>query len=369
MTILLTILIIILLFILVVVLFMRRPEFGAAPTGARLQRMQASPNYTKGQFQNIHYTPQLAEGHSMLNVLYHFLFKKSKRARPAKRLPSVKTNLSELPLTENMLVWFGHSSYYMQLDGKRFLVDPVLSGSASPIPGGSKSFPGSDIYTVNDFPPLDYLVISHDHYDHLDYKTVVQLKEKVTKVICGLGVGAHLGRWGYSPDQLIELDRNEAANLEPGFTLHTTTARHFSGRSFKRNSTLWLSYVLQTPSLKIFIGGDSGYDTHFAEIGKQFGPFDWAIIENGQYNEAWHYIHMLPGEGLRAAKDLQTKNLLTVHHAKFVLANHDWDEPLRTISEECADDPSIRLATPMIGEPLYLSKEDQVFEKWWEEVG
>lgn len=292
------------------------------------------------------------------------MFEKVERLRPLDSLPSVKTDLLALQADKDVLVWFGHSSYFMQINGKRILVDPVFSGSVSPVPGGGKAFKGADIYTIDDFPEIDYLFISHDHYDHLDYKTALLLKNKVKKVICGLGVGSHLERWGYPADMVIEKDWWEQVDLGDGFTAYTTPARHFSGRSFSRNNTLWLSYVLQTPSMKIYIGGDSGYDTHFAEIGEKYGPVDLAILENGQYNVAWKYIHMQPEEVLQAAKDLKAKRLLPVHSSKFVLGNHPWDEPLRRI-KAAADMP---LATPMIGQIVDLHDEKQVFTEWWKDV-
>jgi L-ascorbate metabolism protein UlaG (beta-lactamase superfamily) len=255
----------------------------------------------------------------------------------------------------------------MQIDGKRFLVDPVLSGSASPVPWTVKAYKGTDRYTVDDLPPIDYLLISHDHYDHLDYETITKLKDKVKTVICGLGVGAHFEHWGYAADKIIESDWNNTISLDAGFKVHTTPARHFSGRGFTRNNTLWMSYVLQTPNTKIYIGGDSGYDTHFAEIGKQFGPIDLAILENGQYNVAWEAIHMLPDQVLQAAEDLKAKRLFPVHSSKFTLAMHSWDEPLIKVTE-LAKIQHLPLVTPVIGEMVNLNDTTQVFPEWWKGV-
>src|SRR5690606_34041675 len=264
---------------------------------------------------------------------YDFFFTKFPRTNPTDRIPSVKTDLKQIPLTENVLVWFGHSSYYIQLNGKRFLIDPVFSGNASPILKSNKSFKGSDIYSAEDMPYIDFLLISHDHYDHLDYETILKLKPKVKQVICGLGVGSHLEHWEFEDSKVIEKDWNQEIELTDGITLHTTPARHFSGRSFTRNNTLWLSYVLETPDFKMFLGGDSGYDTHFKAIGEKFGGFDLAILENGQYNEAWHDIHTLPEEVLKAAVDLKAKRILPVHSSKFKLAFHSWDEPLKQVTK------------------------------------
>lgn len=346
--------------------YMRSPKFGKAPSGKRLERMLQSPNYKDGKFQNLHHTPSLTEGYSMLGVMFDMLFKDHPRRKPVDSLPSIKTDLLHLPPNENVLVWFGHSSYFMQVNGKRFLVDPVFSGNASPIPGTTKSFKGADIYSVDDLPSIDYLVISHDHYDHLDYETIIALKSKVKTAICGLGVGEHFEYWGYAPSQLIERDWNEEINLGDGFKLHTVPGRHFSGRGFTRNNTLWSSYILETPQSKIYIGGDSGYDTHFKQIGEKFGPMDLAILENGQYNVAWQAIHTLPNETLQAAKDLKAKRLFPVHSSKLTLAMHQWDEPLNDISRLA--EGNLPLVTPMIGEKVELDNETQVFKQWWKGV-
>jgi L-ascorbate metabolism protein UlaG (beta-lactamase superfamily) len=343
---------------------MKQNKFGKAPFGDRLERVKTSSNFKQGKFQNISITPALAEGYSMPGIIYSQLFKKVARRFPAEAIPSIKTNLLELPIGQDVLVWFGHSSYFIQIEGKRILVDPVFSGNASPIRGTVKAFKGSDIYTVDDLPGIDYLFISHDHYDHLDYETIIKLKSKVNTVVCGLGVGSHFEHWSYEPSRIIEKDWHESVVLDNGITVFVTPARHFSGRGFSRNNTLWCSYVLQTPAMKIYIGGDSGYDSHFAEIGNKFGPIDLAILDNGQYNAAWRYIHMLPDEVMRAAQDLKAKRLFPVHSSKFALANHSWDEPLSKVTE-LNKGINIPLVTPRIGEVVELKNPDQPFKQWW----
>lgn len=358
---------VILLLTIAVFLFMNHPQFGKAPTGKRLELLQQSPNYKDGKFQNIHHTPTVTEGYSMTGVLYDFIFKSFPRTKPVDVIPSVKTDLKNLPITENVLVWFGHSSYFIQLNGKRFLIDPVFSGNASPIPNSNTSFKGSDIYSAEDMPEIDYLLITHDHYDHLDYPTILKLKPKIKNIICGLGVGQHFDYWKFDASKIFEKDWNESIMIDDHFSLHTASARHFSGRGFTRNNTLWLSFILQTDNFKMYLGGDSGYDSHFAEIGEKFNGFDLALLDNGQYNLAWQAIHMLPQEGLKAAKELKTKRLFPIHSSKFKLANHTWDEPLKTISAlHEKDSSSIALITPKIGELVKLNDTTQTFEKWWE---
>lgn len=339
-------------------------QFGKLPSGERLKRIQNSPQYRNGAFQNLSHTPDLTDGATYFSVSKDFFFGKHERRYPEKLIPSVKTNLHHMTKQENVLVWFGHSSYYMQIEGKRILVDPVLSGNASPFRFTTKAFKGSDVYKTEDLPEIDYLFLSHDHYDHLDYNTLVKIRTKVRTVICSLGTGSHLEYWGYEPNRLRELDWHEHIDLEDGFKVHSVPARHFSGRGFKRNQTLWSSFVLKTPAQQIFIGGDSGYDTHFAEIGRSFGGFDLAILENGQYNKNWKHIHLMPDEILQAAKDLQAKRLFPVHSSKFALGTHAWDEPLNLISKNNTLE-KLNIITPMIGEKVELQNPEQVFSEWW----
>lgn len=338
--------------------------FGKSPSGKCLQRIELSPNYKDGKFQNIHYTPVMPEGYTMLGEIYKTFFKRNPRKYPTDSLPSVKINLLSIPKDSNVLVWFGHSSYYMQMDGKRFLVDPVFSGHASPLPIGVKAFKGTDRYTADDMPEIDYLLITHDHFDHLDYKTIKALKPKVKHVLCGLGVGEYFEYWGYNPNIIIEKDWNETYEIAENFKIHAVTAAHGSGRVFSSNKTLWVSFVMEAPSMKIFLGGDGGYDTHFAEIGRKYGAFDLAILENGQYADDGNSIHMSPGYVIKAAKDLKAKRVFPIHSCKFVLYRHPWDEPLIRITA-LGEKEHIPMVTPLIGEAVNLNDSTQVFKHWW----
>ncbi len=347
-------------------IFMQQPVFGRAPSGARLERILRSPILRVGSFQNLSDTPALTDGATYFSVIRRFFFGKGERSYPSKTLPSVKTDLKSLNKDEDVLVWFGHSSYFMQLGGRAILVDPVFSGHASPFSFTTKSFRGTDIYTTDDMPEIDYLFITHDHYDHLDHKTVLALRPRVKQVITSLGVGAHLEYWGYDKSSILEMDWNEQAIPEPGFTVHSAPARHFSGRKFKRNQTIWSSFVLTTPVRRIYIGGDSGYDGHFKTIGDRFGPFDLVILEDGQYNQSWKYIHMLPAEVVQAAIDLKTKKLFPVHWGKFALGLHNWDEPIVEVVKESRN-RNMPLIHPMIGEAVKLSAMSEG-EEWWSSI-
>lgn len=344
--------------------YMQQPKFGKEPTGERLERIQKSKYYKDGQFRNLSHTPSLAEGYTMGNVLWDFLFTKYPSTSPVDSIPSLKTDLKDIKPEDNVLVWFGHSSYFIQLNGSRILVDPVFSGNASPIPGTTRSFAGSEIYIVDDLPEIDYLVITHDHYDHLDYETVKELIPKVKTVITGLGVGSHLEYWGYNTRIINELEWYDSLEFNSGIEFRSLPARHFSGRTFRRNTTQWSSFILKTPEFKIYLGGDSGYDSHFKEIGEKYGQFDLVILEDGQYDLKWKYIHMLPEEVVQAAKDLNAKRLFPVHNSKFKLGNHKWSEPMARVIVE-AKKENMPLLTPMIGEPVYLSDSLQTYKEWW----
>ncbi len=355
---------ILLLLVAVGVAFFCQPSFGRTPRGERLARIQQSPNYRDGKFQNLSPTQQLTSDKSMVSTMFSFLFGKVEGLRPDTDVPVVKTNLKQFAPDEEVLVWLGHSSVYFQTHGKRFLIDPVFI-AASPVSFFNKPFKGTNIYSPDDMPDIDFLIISHDHWDHLDYETVKQLKNRVGKVICPLGVGEHFEYWGYRKEQLIELDWNELSVLDSGHTIYCLPARHFSGRGLSPNSTLWASYMLQTPSQNIYLSGDGGYDTHFAKIAGQFGHIDFAILENGQYGDGWKYIHMLPEDLTKAVKDLRADRVLTVHNSKYALAQHAWTQPLNDIAA-FAEKDSIHLLTPMIGEPVQLPNDSrQVFQQWW----
>lgn len=211
-----TILFILVLFSGTTAVILNQAKFGKSPTGERLERIRKSVNYNNGSFQNQSFTPVMAEDVSYFAVIKEVLFSRSKRNSPKDILPSKKTNLLTLDPETDVLVWFGHSSYFMQIDGKKILVDPVMSGHASPFSFTVKSFGGSDVYSPDDFPEIDYLFITHDHWDHLDYKTVLKLKPKVGKIITSLGTGAHLEHWGFAPGQILEKNWNESAVLDSG---------------------------------------------------------------------------------------------------------------------------------------------------------
>lgn len=314
-------------------------------------------------FENISFTPQIAEGYNLFSVLRAF-FSKPKATVPASPLPALKTELQSYHSEKPSITWFGHSSYLVHAAGFNILVDPVLSGYASPVSFYIRAFKGADIYKPADMPPIDVLVLTHNHYDHLDIHTLKLLAGKIKKYIVPAGVAQNLKSIGVKADQITELNWWQGTPLSSDSTITATPARHFSGRSLRRNGSLWASYVLAINGYKIFIGGDSGYDTHFKDIGQQFGPFDLALLECGQYNVMWPYIHSMPEELITEAADLQAKAVMPVHWGKFALAMHDWKEPVSRFVE-AAEKAGLTYTTPLIGQPVVLGEKLPV-EHWWE---
>lgn len=352
---------------LVPVVFVRTAKFGRIATGERLKKIQQSPNYREGKFQNLSVTPDLSDGASYSTVMRDFFFNRSKRSKPIKKIPAKKVNLHTLSKETNCIIWFGHSGYFFQLNGKRILVDPVLSGAASPVAFTTRAFAGADAYAAEDIPAVDYLFLTHDHWDHLDYPTIRKIHSRCSKIITGLGVGAHLERWKIPAGKITEMDWNTYTQPEDTVKIFCTPARHFSGRGLKRAQSIWCSFVLQIDTRKLFIGGDSGYDTHFKKIGEGYGPFDLAILECGQYNKSWKHIHTMPEETVQAAIDLKAKRLFPVHWGKFSLALHDWDDPVHRVVKEAAA-KKMPLLLPYIGE-LVLLDETHATVSWWEDLG
>ncbi|GHU13484.1 MBL fold metallo-hydrolase [Alphaproteobacteria bacterium] len=351
-----------------VVLYLQLPMFGKLPDGERLARIERSPNYKNGRFWNQREISTMTNRTDILKnrigTAFEFLFQNKSKRYPRNKLPSIKTDLKNLDPREDVLVWFGHSSCFILLSGKRILVDPLFSEVSSPVLFFPESFEGTDLYQAEDMPEIDYLVITHDHWDHLDYETVLKLKSKVKKVVCGLGVGAHLEYWGFSKEQIIEMDWNENISSDEDFSIHCLPTHHFSGRGLVRNKSLWASFLVKTKTFSIYIGGDSGYGSHYADIGNRFGHIDLALLDSGQHDKNWKYIHMATDEVIRASRDLRAKMLMPVHICKVCLALHAWDEPLIELSHMITGE-NFLLLTPIIGEKIKLRIPNQATSKWW----
>lgn len=340
--------------------FLSKPSFGRQPSGERLERILRSPNYRDGMFQNQIPTPMMTGDKNRWQALWEFVFGDRKGLRPSRAIPVVRTDLKHLPSTSNLMVWFGHSSYLLQIDGKRILVDPVFY-AAAPVSFVNRPFAGTDVFHPDDMPDIDLLIITHDHWDHLDYQTVKELKERVRRVVCPLGVGEHFEYWGYDKNRLTELDWQESVRYD-SLLIRCLPSRHFSGRGLASNKTLWGAFMLESESLTLFLGGDGGYGPHFKEIAKHYPQIDWAILENGQYSPDWKYIHTMPDQLEKEISDLNVRHVVTVHHSKYALSRHPWDEPLKT-AEHLRHAKGLDISIPAIGEVILLDVQPKTVEK------
>jgi L-ascorbate metabolism protein UlaG (beta-lactamase superfamily) len=350
-----------------VFLFFEQAKFGTPPAGDYLAKLEKSTRYVNGEFQNLEPLPQQRQSGSRFTNWTKIFFAKEEGTTPKDALPVVKTDLKNLPGNKDLVVWFGHSSYFMKLNGKNFLIDPVFSNYASPFFFINRAFPVTTAYTAAEMPEIDYLIITHDHWDHLDYDAITALKPKVKNVICPLGVGGYFTDWDYRPEIIQEGDWYDKLSPETGLDVYFLPARHYSARTLTRNKTLWTAFALITPSKRIFLSGDGGYGSHFKTIGNQFGSFDLALLDTGQYNENWRYTHMNPSDAAQAATDLNAKTLLPIHIGKFSMAYHLWKEPFEWIVKESAG-KEYKLLTPKIGEIVEIGNSNQTFSHWWESI-
>ena len=344
-----------------VVAVLHHPAFGRRMSAQRRARIEASPNWRDGMFRNQQPTPQFTGNRNSLRALWTMLTTPDSNRVPVEPLPAVKSDLKSLPADRDWFVWFGHSSYMFQVGGKRFLVDPLLK-MEFPASLMLKPFKGTDIYSPDDLPEIDCLIITHEHWDHLDYATLRDLLPKVRHAVCPLGVAEYLEYWGYSPSLISELDWYDTCQIandkwEMGNAKWQITAlpsRHFSNRLLRgRDQTLWAAFMVEAGGRKVYIGGDGGYDDRFRQAREQFGTIDLAVMENGQYNPNWAYVHMLPQHLEQAILDMQPEQVFTVHHDKFSLSTHAWSEP-DSVAHAIAERNAIRLLDRPIGTVIYF---------------
>lgn len=364
----LTLVAIVVLFTLVIILFVNMSsQFGENPDRDQLRTFQTVGNYSDGKFQNQVPTKLGLTFGQMASVMREFFFGNLPGKNPEGPLPMVKVDSSTMADRSHdisRLTWFGHSAVLLELDGKKILLDPMLGQHAGPLPRVSPRRYNKELpIDIEQLPFIDVVVISHDHYDHLDYGSILKLKHKVGRFYAPLGVGAHLKSWGVNPEIITELNWWEEASFD-GFTLICTPARHFSGRAFTNNKTLWCSWVIRTTSRQIFFSGDSGYGPHFKEIGDRYGAMDLVMMECGQYNELWKAIHMMPEQTVRATLDVKGKLLMPIHWGAFTLAMHPWTDPVERAARE-SDRLGVPLITPKIGQAIDLDHANTQTGKWW----
>lgn len=346
------------------------PEFGASPSTDQMKRFEKTGHYEDGVFLNFQETSMDMGFDSIMDLLEQSI-QGVPNTRPDFEIPIVKVTANELiKPSATRLIWFGHSAFLLQLDGKNILLDPMLGDVPAPNPLlGTNRFGRELPIEIEELPQIDAIIISHDHYDHLDYGSIEKLKSKTKMFFVPLGVGAHFESWGIDPEQIVEMDWWETASLGT-IKVSFAPSRHFSGRGLtNRNTTLWGSWVITGEKDNIFFSGDGGYGTHFKEIGERFGPFDLAMMECGQYNTKWGQIHMMPEQTAQAGVDLGAKVMMPIHWGAFTLSLHSWTDPVERVIRK-SKALNLPLITPKIGESIYIHpKEGSYTFKWWKNKG
>lgn len=342
------------------------PQFGGESSDELKAEYSKYPYYSEGKFSNLIPTTMDMNTGKAIRMLPEF-FKNDPARLPDFELPLEKRDSLELVQDSipTRLVWFGHSAFLLQLDGKNILIDPMLGEVPAPNPLlGKKRFSKELPIEIEKLPKIDLILISHDHYDHLDYESIQKLKAKTAKYLVPLGVGAHFERWGVDRKDIEEFAWWEELELD-SIRFAFTPSRHFSGRGLgNRFSTLWGSWVIQGTSDKLYFSGDSGYGPHFKEIGEKYGPFDFAMLECGQYNENWKEIHMMPEETAQSSLDLQANAFMPIHWGAFTLAMHSWTDPVERVMKR-SNEIGANVFVPKIGEFIELSSETRITETWW----
>lgn len=357
---------IIILIVIAVPLVQRAiPAFGGRVSKERRMQFEQLPHYKDKRFHYPVPTKMITNIKDMFPVALEFIKGNPGRQAPS-AIPMSSLNREDFAQPAHpRVIWFGHSAALLQMSGLTILFDPMFGIAPSPVPFiGGKRFGGKLPMKLEDLPHIDYVILSHDHYDHLDYGSIRTLESKVGHFIMPLGVSPHLIRWGVEAERITELDWWEERELN-GLKLACTPARHFSGRGTgDRDSTLWCSWVLHGQDARVYFSGDSGYGPHFKEIGERYGPFDLTMMECGQYNEKWEAIHMLPEQTVQAHEDVRGEVLIPIHWGGFTLAMHDWTDPAERVTKE-AERRGVRIATPMIGESVTIGSDAYPHLKWW----
>ena len=323
-----------------------------------------SPQFHDGAFKNVN-PRQVVSAAENIQVLWNFIFNKPKQTKPGQPLPIKALSTGHLLQSpDNSVFRLGHSSLLLKMKNKYWLIDPVFSKRASPVQWlGPERFQDTPI-TIDELPEIEGVLISHDHYDHLDYDAIMRLKEKTRHFLAPLGVGDLLRTWGVPAEKIVQLDWWQDYSIE-GITFISTPARHFSGRGlFDSNKRLWTSWTMISDNFRLFFSGDSGYFDGFKKIGEAYGPFDMAFLETGAYDAGWRDIHMFPEDTIiKAFQDLKGKWLFPIHNATFDLAFHSWDAPFNSIVT-LAKQQGISLSVPEIGAGVeFLAP--SVEKPWW----
>lgn len=354
---------------LTILLFMSlAPQFGGKISKEQQKEFEKLEHYSDGKFLNAEPIDIKLDCHSITEMAKG-VFKPAPNVKPDKNIEVEVFDISKIQENLNQkarLTWLGHSSFLLEMDNKTILIDPVFSSYAAPHEWlGRKRFNDKMSFNVEDLKEVDAVIISHDHYDHLDYNTIKTIKEKIKNVIVPLGVGNHFKKWGIPSEKIQELDWWNETQLD-GIKIACTPARHGSGRGLSdQSATLWSSWCFMGQNQKLFFSGDSGYGKHFKEIGDKYGPFDFAMIECGQYDDLWADIHMVPEESVQVGVDVKANYMMPIHWGAFLLANHDWRDPAERFIKK-ANELNVNYVTPKIGQSVLINSNEYPTTKWWE---
>jgi L-ascorbate metabolism protein UlaG (beta-lactamase superfamily) len=344
-------------------------SLGTRAAGARLERMKASPLWAGDRFRNVHpILPDLKDPAVPMPSIKEFICGGERRV-PRSPLPSRRPvdAWTKKPQTGLRVTWLGHSTALIEIDGVRILTDPVWGPRASPSALlGPKRFQPVPV-PLREMPPVDVVIVSHDHYDHLDYPTIRALAKTGVPFVTSLGVGAHLEYWGIQPERITELDWWESHPIAgTGVVLTAAPSQHFSGRGLKdRNATLWSSFAMRSPRHSVFFSGDTGLTTEYRSIRERLGPFDLVMLEIGAFYPAWGDIHLGPEHALEAHAMLGGP-FMPVHWGTFSLALHPWDQPAERVLE-LAPRTDTQLLMPMLGQPIEPAH-GEIIDPWWRQV-
>ncbi|NKE06881.1 MBL fold metallo-hydrolase [Mesobacillus selenatarsenatis] len=342
------------------------PTFGGKHTDKRKSLYAKSLQYRNGRFVNQAETSWNTSFSSMISMMKDFV-KGNPERRPKVPLQMAAYKPGAKEDSAAKVTWFGHSAFLLEIEGKTILFDPMFGKAPTPFPVRNQRYSRELPFKIEELPVIDAVVLSHDHYDHLDYGSIMKLKNKVKNFIAPLGVGAHLQRWGIAPEIIQEHDWWDELPFE-GLELVCAPARHFSGRSLTdRNATLWCSWVIKGQDIKIFYSGDGGYGPHFKEIGEKYGPFDLTLMECGQYDARWAALHMMPEETVQAHQDVRGRLMIPVHWGAFTLSLHAWHDPVER-AVRSAKEAGVQIATPRIGETFVVGLDDYPASAWWHRI-
>ncbi|SDO17923.1 MBL fold metallo-hydrolase [Alkalicoccus daliensis] len=335
------------------------PGFGKGPDKKERNTFRSLPNIQKGRFVNEKTSNMEMNAADLYSFLKDSLQKREERS-PAGDLLLAYTDWKR----ENSITWFGHSTFYITIGDFKILVDPMLGPAASPVSFlGSRRYTGSLLHLIEEMPEIDVVLLTHDHYDHLDYPSIQKLHSKVRRFLVPLGVGAHLKRWGVEAEKITELNWWEETK-EEGILFALTPSRHFSGRGMlNRDHTLWGGWAVLAENTRLYISGDGGYGPHFKKIGAAYGPFDLTMMEGGQYDDRWNWVHMRPEEAVQGHKDVHGRKMMLAHWGGFTLAYHSRKEPVER-ALKAAEAQEVELLTPAVGSTVSIH-EPAPQPKWW----